>query len=103
MSLLTVWMLLGVFNPTEHTSSINTVAAPELQSVQVLSSTAIDFSKPIRIRASTEAERKVIVTSRITAIVTDTPVRAGQKVASDTLLCQLAEENRRASLNEAEG
>ncbi|MGI9346020.1 MAG: efflux RND transporter periplasmic adaptor subunit, partial [Gammaproteobacteria bacterium] len=42
-------------------------------------------------------------TSRITAIVTDTPVRAGQKVASDTLLCQLAEENRRASLNEAEG
>ena len=101
-ALLVIWMGLGIFKEPEADTKLRAVSAPALESVSTALVLAEDFRRPVRVRASTEAERYVTVTARTTGVVTRIPWTRGSQVSEGDLLCQLAEEDKRAALAEAE-
>ena len=102
IALLLVWMGLGAFKPKNQEEKQNTFVAPALKSVRVMTVHEQAFRRPVLVRASTHAERRVPINARVTAVVEDLPVTEGDSVSQGDLLCQLDEEDRRANLAERE-
>ena len=103
LSLLLVWMGLGFLKPQNQEDQVqNTFVAPALKSVRIMTVREEAFRRPVLVRASTHANRRVPINARVTAVVEDLPVTEGDSVLQGDLLCQLDEEDRRANLAERE-
>lgn len=96
---LVVWMLTGLMKSSDQQE----VAAVEkgLTSVRIKTIEAQEKLVTIELRGKTEAKRIVDITAQIAGVLLSTPVEKGQRVKKGDLLCEIAEEDRKAQLARA--
>ncbi|MFV0473034.1 MAG: efflux RND transporter periplasmic adaptor subunit [Pikeienuella sp.] len=82
-------------------SSAARAADPAPVSVVAMTSKAQPFIDRLILRGRTEADRRIDVMSEITGLVISTPLRKGAVVKAGDVLCQIADGDRAAELNEA--
>ncbi|MEM6423260.1 MAG: efflux RND transporter periplasmic adaptor subunit, partial [Pseudomonadota bacterium] len=87
--------------PTAPLSAADAAAASLLR-VAVIESTALPSTEIKRLRGRTEAMRTVEVVAETDGLVVSEPLRAGERVAADQLLCRIDPGSRLAEMREAE-
>ena len=99
-----VWMLSGATAGVPETENPREESRNTLQKmkVRVIDATADEIIREIVVQGELEPLRQVEIRSQTTSRVTGLPIPKGQRVHTDTLLVQLAEEDRTAQLNRAE-
>ena len=74
---------------------------PSVARVVAHYSEAQAFAQPLKVRARSEANRKVLVRAQISGLVAAVPVVEGALVAAGDIICQLATEDRQLRFEEA--
>ena len=82
------WMLSGILS--DKGFEVKTKAKLEtISSVTVLSSNALERAKKIKVSGVTEADKLIKIRAEASGIVVSRPVKQGQFVKKDQLICQL--------------
>ena len=82
------WMLSGILSDQEFEAKTKTTLET-ISSVTVLNSTALDKAKKIKVSGTTEADRLIKIRAEASGTVVSRPVKQGQFVKKDQLICQL--------------
>ncbi len=83
-----VWMLSGILSDKGFESKTKS-KLETISSVTVLKSTAQKHAKKIRVSGVTEADRLIKIRTEASGTVVSRPVKQGQFVKKDQLICQL--------------
>jgi len=82
------WMLSGILSDQGFEAKTKTTLET-ISSVTVLNSTALDKAKKIKVSGTTEADRLIKIRAEASGTVVSRPVKQGQFVKKDQLICQL--------------
>ena len=82
------WMLSGILSDQEFEAKTKTTLET-ISSVTVLNSTALEKAKKIKVSGTTEADRLIKIRAEASGTVVSRPVKQGQFVKKDQLICQL--------------
>ena len=82
------WMLSGILSDQGFEAKTKTTLET-ISSVTVLKSTALDKAKKIKVSGTTEADRLIKIRAEASGTVVSRPVKQGQFVKKDQLICQL--------------
>lgn len=82
------WMLSGILSDQGFEAKTKT-ALETISSVTVLNSTALEKAKKIKVSGTTEADRLIKIRAEASGTVVSRPVKQGQFVKKDQLICQL--------------
>ena len=97
-----VWMLSGAFaKMPEQAQTEEPKKMLQKMKVRVLTVKAEQITREIVVQGELEPLRQVVVSAQTTSRVVALPIAKGEKVKTDTLLVQLAEEDRAAQLKRA--
>jgi multidrug efflux system membrane fusion protein len=96
-----LWLASGLLRPAPEASPEAVVEGDKRTSVQARYISAQDYAPTIRIRARTEARRKVSLRAELGGRVVELPVKEGQRVQQGDVLCRLALEDRKVRHQEA--
>ena len=83
-----LWMLSGMLADDEFEVKTKT-QLETISSVTVLNSTAAEKAKKIRVSGTTEADKLIKIRAEASGTVVSRPVKQGQFVKKDQLICQL--------------
>ena len=83
-----LWMLSGMLSDEEFEVKAKT-QLETISSVTVLSSNAIEKAKQIKVSGTTEADKLIKIRAEASGTVVSRPVKQGQFVKKDQLICQL--------------
>ena len=83
-----LWMLSGMISDEEFEVKAKT-QLETISSVTVLSSNAIEKAKQIKVSGTTEADKLIKIRAEASGTVVSRPVKQGQFVKKDQLICQL--------------
>ncbi len=106
ISVISVWMLSGVFFPAkskhqDQSLEKTTASTKEPVKVRVKHLTAQNQHIEVVVMGRTEAKRLVDVKAEIGGRIVSVPAEKGQRVKAGDVLCELAEDDRRAQLARA--
>lgn len=102
---ITLWMVSGVLN--KHTGNHNkdsefkTLSRGETAKVRTQHMKAEPQRIEVTLRGKTQAKRIVSIKAEMGGRIIATPVEKGQRVRKDDVLCQLAEDDHLAALEQA--
>ena len=82
------WMLSGILSDQGFEAKTKTTLET-ISSVTVLNSTALEKAKKITVSGTTEADRLIKIRAEASGTVVSRPVKQGQFVKKDQLICQL--------------
>ena len=82
------WMLSGILSDQGFEAKTKTTLET-ISSVAVLNSTALEKAKKIKVSGTTEADRLIKIRAEASGTVVSRPVKQGQFVKKDQLICQL--------------
>ena len=82
------WMLSGILSDQGFEAKTKTTLET-ISSVTVLNSTALEKAKKIKVSGTTEADRLIKIRAEASGTVVSRPVKQGQFVKKDQLICQL--------------
>ena len=82
------WMLSGILSDQGFEAKTKTTLET-ISSVTVLNSTALEKAKKIEVSGTTEADRLIKIRAEASGTVVSRPVKQGQFVKKDQLICQL--------------
>ena len=82
------WMLSGILSDKGFEAKTK-VTLETISSVTVLNSTALEKAKKIKVSGTTEADRLIKIRAEASGTVVSRPVKQGQFVKKDQLICQL--------------
>ena len=82
------WMLSGILSDKGSEAKTKTTLET-ISSVTVLNSTALEKAKKITVSGTTEADRLIKIRAEASGTVVSRPVKQGQFVKKDQLICQL--------------
>ena len=82
------WMLSGILSDKGFEAKTK-VALETISSVTVLNSNALEKAKKIKVSGTTEANRLIKIRAEASGTVVSRPVKQGQFVKKDQLICQL--------------
>lgn len=98
-----VWMLSGAFAKLPEKAPAEALSrTPQKTKVSVIDVKAEEITREIVVQGELEPVRQVEIRSQTASRVVGLPVDKGEKVNTNTLLIQLAEEDRLAQLKSAE-
>ena len=83
-----LWMLSGMLSDEEFEVKAKT-QLETISSVTVLSSNALEKAKKIKVSGTTEADKLIKIRAEASGTVVSRPVKQGQFVKKDQLICQL--------------
>ena len=83
-----LWMLSGMLADDEFEVKTKT-QLETISSVTVLNSTAVEKAKKIKVSGTTEADKLIKIRAEASGTVVSRPVKQGQFVKKDQLICQL--------------
>ena len=83
-----LWMLSGMLSDEEFEVKAKT-QLETISSVTVLSSNALEKAKQIKVSGTTEADKLIKIRAEASGTVVSRPVKQGQFVKKDQLICQL--------------
>ena len=83
-----LWMLSGMLAADEFEVKTKT-QLETISSVTVLNSTALEKAKKIKVSGTTEADKLIKIRAEASGTVVSRPVKQGQFVKKDQLICQL--------------
>ena len=83
-----LWMLSGMLADDEFEVKTKT-QLETISSVTVLNSTALEKAKKIKVSGTTEADKLIKIRAEASGTVVSRPVKQGQFVKKDQLICQL--------------
>ena len=87
------WMLSGILSDKDY--EVKTKSGLEtISSVTVLNSNAIERAKKIKVSGTTEADKLIKIRAEASGTVVSRPVKQGQFVKKDQLICQLYNASR---------
>ena len=87
------WMLSGILSDQGFEAKTKTTL-DTISSVTVLNSTALEKAKKIKVSGTTEADRLIKIRAEASGTVVSRPVKQGQFVKKDQLICQLYNASR---------
>lgn len=100
------WIVSGYLGPERDESNAavrpSETAAPQLFRVGVIEARLAPHSRALILSGRTEAERKIMVTTRTNGVLTELKVRRGQTVEQGDVLAVLSDEAREAQVANAE-
>ena len=82
------WMLSGILSDQGFEAKTKTTLET-ISSVTVLNSSALEKAKKIKVSGTTEADRLIKIRAEASGTVMSRPVKQGQFVKKDQLICQL--------------
>ena len=82
------WMLSGILSDQGFEAKTKTTLET-ISSVTVLNSSALEKAKKIKVSGTTEADRLIKIRAEASGTVVSRPVKQGQFVKKDQLICQL--------------
>ena len=88
-----LWMLSGMFADNEFEVKTKTLLET-ISSVTVLNSTGSEKAKKIKVSGTTEADKLIKIRAEASGTVVSRPVKQGQFVKKDQLICQLYNASR---------
>ena len=88
-----LWMLSGMLSDKEFEVKTKT-QLETISSVTVLNSSASEKAKKIKVSGTTEADRLIKIRAEASGTVVSRPVKQGQFVRKDQLICQLYNASR---------
>ena len=88
-----LWMLSGMLADDEFEVKTKT-QLETISSVTVLNSTALEKAKKIKVSGTTEADKLIKIRAEASGTVVSRPVKQGQFVKKDQLICQLYNASR---------
>ena len=88
-----LWMLSGMLADDEFEVKTKT-QLETISSVTVLNSTAAEKAKKIKVSGTTEADKLIKIRAEASGTVVSRPVKQGQFVKKDQLICQLYKASR---------
>ena len=88
-----LWMLSGMLADDEFEVKTKT-QLETISSVTVLNSSALEKAKKIKVSGSTEADKLIKIRAEASGTVVSRPVKQGQFVKKDQLICQLYNASR---------
>ncbi|WPL17858.1 Multidrug resistance protein MexA precursor [Thiorhodovibrio winogradskyi] len=103
--IVTLWMLSGTLNqstPEQQTPENDSTQTPAPLRVLVIDSQARPIAQEIALQGQLEPWRRVRLRAQVEGQVTALPVQKGAWVEADTLLVELAEDDRPAQLARAQ-
>ena len=83
-----LWMLSGILADNEFEVK-STTQLETISSVTVLNSKALEKAKKIKVSGTTEADKLIKIRAEASGTVVSRPVKQGQFVKKDQLICQL--------------
>ena len=83
-----LWMLSGMLSDEEFEVKAKT-QLETISSVTVLNSSALEKAKKIKVSGTTEADKLIKIRAEASGTVVSRPVKQGQFVKKDQLICQL--------------
>jgi len=83
-----LWMLSGMLSDEEFEVKAKT-QLETISSVTVLNSSALEKAKQIKVSGTTEADKLIKIRAEASGTVVSRPVKQGQFVKKDQLICQL--------------
>ena len=83
-----LWMLSGMLSDDEFEVKAKT-QLETISSVTVLNSSALEKAKKIKVSGTTEADKLIKIRAEASGTVVSRPVKQGQFVKKDQLICQL--------------
>ena len=83
-----LWMLSGILSDEEFEVKAKT-QLETISSVTVLNSNALEKAKQIKVSGTTEADKLIKIRAEASGTVVSRPVKQGQFVRKDQLICQL--------------
>jgi len=83
-----LWMLSGILSDEEFEVKAKT-QLETISSVTVLNSNALEKAKQIKVSGTTEADKLIKIRAEASGTVVSRPVKQGQFVKKDQLICQL--------------
>jgi multidrug efflux system membrane fusion protein len=96
------FIVMSLFGPRDHKAANAKTPAPvQTPSVQVRLTPQTVHAHEIVLRGRTEATRAVVVKSETSGVVAETPILQGTVVRKGTVLCRLAVDARKATLDQA--
>jgi len=87
------WMLSGILSDQGFEAKTKTTL-DTISSVTVLNSIALEKAKKIKVSGTTEADRLIKIRAEASGTVVSRPVKQGQFVKKDQLICQLYNASR---------
>ena len=88
-----LWMLSGILADDEFEVKTKT-QLETISSVTVLNSSALEKAKKIKVSGTTEADKLIKIRAEASGTVVSRPVKQGQFVKKDQLICQLYNASR---------
>ena len=88
-----LWMLSGMLSDEEFEVKAKT-QLETISSVTVLNSNALEKAKQIKVSGTTEADKLIKIRAEASGTVVSRPVKQGQFVRKDQLICQLYNASR---------
>jgi membrane fusion protein, multidrug efflux system len=98
---LVIWMLTGLTKSSDSKTAQAEPVSKPVTSVRVKEIQSQSKLVTIELRGRTEAKRIVDITAQIAGVLISTPIEKGQRVKKGDLLCEIAEEDRKAQLARA--
>jgi multidrug efflux system membrane fusion protein len=105
------WMLTGKFSSVGSEAAEAQAAAekaeaekpaPALRTVAVLTPERVEHSRAIRVPGRTEAEKRVLLATRVMGVIEDLPVKQGQRVERGDLVMKLDAGDKEAAVRMSE-
>ena len=97
-----LWIGSGLWVKSIHTHNSESASeSPSIARVAATFSESQAFAQPLKVRARSEANRKVLVRAQIGGLVAAVPVVEGAHVVTGEVICQLAKEDRQLRFEEA--
>jgi multidrug efflux system membrane fusion protein len=105
------WMLTGKFSSVGSEAAEAQAAAEKaasekpavpLRTVAVLTPERVEHSRAIRIPGRTEAEKRVLLATRVMGVIADLPVKQGQRVERGDLIMKLDAADKEAAVRMSE-
>ena len=97
-----LWIGSGLWVKSIHTHNSESASeSPSVARVAATFSESQAFAQPLKVRARSEANRKVLVRAQIGGLVAAVPVVEGAHVLTGEVICQLAKEDRQLRFEEA--
>ena len=87
------WMLSGILSDKSYEVK-NKTKLETISSVTVLNSNALEKAKKIKVSGTTEADKLIKIRAEASGTVVSRPVKQGQFVKKDQLICQLYNASR---------
>jgi multidrug efflux system membrane fusion protein len=101
------WVATGEFSSVGSAQNEAEVKAPEaapariVRTVAVITPPRVKHSRAIRISGQTDADKRAVLAPRVSGVISELPVKQGDRVKAGDLILLLAEEEKAAAVENA--